>query len=97
MFGTSSFVVAATLWVLIGFSLLTWTLIVMKGRLQWRLERLNRGFREAFWAARDLAAAEALAGSNPGPLSRVSRPPPRVSRLSPCPRQRHPPLFSSPT
>ena len=72
MFGTSSFVVAATLWVLIGFSLLTWTLIVMKGRLQWRLERLNRGFREAFWAARDLAAAEALAGSNPGPLSRVS-------------------------
>jgi len=72
MFGTSSVVVAATLWVLIGFSVLTWTLIVMKGRLRWRLERLNRGFRDAFWAARDLTAAEALAGANPGPLARVS-------------------------
>lgn len=73
MFGASSVVVAATLWLLIGFSVLTWTLIVMKGRLRWRLGRLNRAFRDAFWAERDLAAAEALAGAHPGPLARVCR------------------------
>ncbi|OGI49739.1 MAG: flagellar motor protein MotA [Candidatus Muproteobacteria bacterium RIFCSPHIGHO2_02_FULL_65_16] len=71
MFGASSLVVIATLWVLIGFSVTTWTIIAMKGRTQWRLARLNRAFGKAFWGAHNVAEAETVANDGAGPLARV--------------------------
>lgn len=71
MIDVSSPVVALTLWVLLAFSVTTWTLIAVKGRLQWRLAQLNRAFRTAFWAAPDLSQAEHVARQADGPLARV--------------------------
>ena len=71
MFGTTSVVVAVTLWVLIAFSVTTWTIVAMKGRLQWQLGRLNRAFSKAFWGAHTVAEAETVAHDGAGPLARV--------------------------
>jgi biopolymer transport protein ExbB len=73
MFGSSSIVVTVTLWILIGFSVVTWALIFMKGRLQWRLARINRKFSQEFWSATDLGQAEAIAGNGEGPLAHVGQ------------------------
>lgn len=66
-------VVAVTLWVLTAFSIATWTLILIKGRLQWRLGRQNRAFADAFWAAPAFVQAEGLADAGSGPLARVAQ------------------------
>ncbi len=71
MFALSSAVVAATLWVLAGFSVVSWTVIVRKGWLQWRLARQNGGFGKAFWGAQGLFEAEAAAARHDGPLARL--------------------------
>ena len=68
---TSSEIVQITLWVLIGFSVLTWAIIFLKSWEQWRLQRANRAYVRAFWNAPDLAAAADLNG-NPGPLARLA-------------------------
>ena len=70
---STSIVVSLTLWILLVFSVTTWTLIVVKGRLQWRLARLNRRFNLAFWQAHGLAEAEAATRAMQGPLARLSR------------------------
>lgn len=70
---STSTIVAATLWVLISFSLITWTLIVVKGWLQWQLSRQDGAFSRAFWQARGLAEARASAGEARGPLARLCR------------------------
>ena len=64
-------VVAGTLWLLIAFSLVTWTLIVAKGWLQITLSRQNGAFRSAFWNARSLNVAEQEAKQADGTLARV--------------------------
>jgi biopolymer transport protein ExbB len=70
---STSGIVAATLWLLVGFSVVTWTLIVTKGWLQWRLSRQNGEFNRAFWSAKGLKDAErSLAGAE-GPLARLCR------------------------
>jgi len=66
-------IVSLTLWLLLLFSVITWTLVIHKGWLQWRLARLNRQFRQTFWEAADLAQAESLAKSVDGPLARLAR------------------------
>ncbi|MBZ0104796.1 MAG: MotA/TolQ/ExbB proton channel family protein [Sulfuricella denitrificans] len=74
MFGhTTSPIVAATLWLLISFSVISWTLIVMKGWLQWRLSRQNSAFVKTFWTARNLTEAEAAAQQAQGPLAQLCR------------------------
>jgi biopolymer transport protein ExbB len=73
MFGSTSPAVAATLWVLIAFSVVTWTIIARKALLQWRLKRLNRVFADAFWKASDLKHAEGPASGMDGPLARVAQ------------------------
>jgi len=74
MFGLSSSpIVTATLWVLIGFSLISWTLIATKGWLQWQLGRQNREFVKAFWDARSLPEAEAATAPCSGPLARLAQ------------------------
>lgn len=72
MFGHStSGIVAATLWLLIAFSVLSWTLIVMKGWLQFRLARQNGAFLDAFWNAPNLGEGERIAQEASGPLAQV--------------------------
>jgi len=45
---SSSDIVVVTLWVLAVFSVVTWTLIVVKGWAQWRLSRENKQFSQTF-------------------------------------------------
>ena len=74
MFGhTTSPIVAATLWLLITFSVIAWTLIVMKAWTQWRLSRQNSAFTKTFWSARNLAEAESSAQQAQGPLAQLCR------------------------
>lgn len=72
MFGTTSPIVTATLWLLVGFSVIAWTLILAKAWLQLRLARENRVFREAFWSALSLPDAEAATKAANGPLARLA-------------------------
>ncbi len=66
-------IVAATLWLLITFSVVAWTLIVMKAWTQWRLSRQNSAFTRTFWSARNLAEAESAAQQAQGPLAQLCR------------------------
>lgn len=50
-------IVEWTLWTLIAFSVVTWTLIVIKGVQHFNLARQNRRFTKTFWSAADLHAA----------------------------------------
>jgi biopolymer transport protein ExbB len=65
--------VAATLWLLIAFSVVSWTLIVMKAWTQFRLSRQNSAFTRIFWSARNLTEAEAAAQQAQGPLAQLCR------------------------
>ncbi|MFA7239528.1 MAG: MotA/TolQ/ExbB proton channel family protein [Sulfuricellaceae bacterium] len=73
MFGSSSAIVNATLWLLIGFSVVTWTLIVMKVWLQWKLSRQNADFAKIFWQAQGLKEAEQAIPGLEGTLARLCR------------------------
>lgn len=73
LLATSSPVVAATLWLLAAFSVLTWTLIVVKAMLQLRLARQNGTFQRAFWAAPGLVEAEVISTTARGPVARLAR------------------------
>jgi biopolymer transport protein ExbB len=68
---SSSTIVSATLWLLIIFSVVTWTLILAKSWLQWQLSRHNKAFTHAFWNARNLMDAEAATRQAQGPLARI--------------------------
>lgn len=57
---SSSDIVQLTLWVLIGFSVLTWGIIFFKGWSIWNIGHRNRIYSRSFWAASDLAAAAQL-------------------------------------
>ncbi len=50
-------IVEWTLWALIAFSVITWTLILVKGIQHFTLARQNRRFTKTFWSAADLHAA----------------------------------------
>jgi len=69
---STSAVVLGVLWALIAFSVVTWTLIVVKTFQIWRMRRQNNRFRSAFWSANDLQAAAALEG-HAGPVFRVAQ------------------------
>lgn len=68
---TSALIVDGTLWVLIGFSVVTWALILIKGIQHLRIAHHNRIYGKKFWAAPDFQAAAALTG-NKGPAARVA-------------------------
>ena len=69
---SSSDIVVITLWVLATFSVVTWTLIVVKGWAQWRLSQENKHFSEIFWNAKGLLEAEQAASTAAGPLARLA-------------------------
>ena len=68
---TSALIVDATLWILIGFSVVTWALILIKGIQHLRISHHNRIYGKKFWGAQDFQAAAALEG-NKGPAARVA-------------------------
>lgn len=71
MFG-SSFIVNATLWTLIGFSIASWAIVVSK-ILESRVQRSeNKGYSEKFWASPSLSVASELSNL-PGPMSRIAK------------------------
>ncbi|BBL72347.1 MotA/TolQ/ExbB proton channel family protein [Methylogaea oryzae] len=57
---SSAGIVQITLWVLIGFSVVTWAIIFLKSYEQWRVNRGNRAYAQAFWSAADLSEAVRL-------------------------------------
>lgn len=67
---SNNLIVSGSLWLLGGFSLVTWTLIVSKGFQQLRLREQNRRFTQAFWSASDLRSASVL--SEQGAVARVA-------------------------
>jgi biopolymer transport protein ExbB len=68
---TSALIVDATLWILIGFSVATWALILVKGIQHLRIAHHNKIYGKKFWGAQDFQAAAALQG-NQGPAARVA-------------------------
>jgi len=68
---TSALIVDATLWILIGFSVVTWALILIKGIQHLRISQHNRSYGKKFWGAQDFQAAAVLEG-NKGPAARVA-------------------------
>ena len=72
MFDATSPIVNATLWLLVTFSVSTWTLILAKAWLQFRLSRQNGAFRKAFWDAPTLHNAESTTTTARGPLARLA-------------------------
>lgn len=70
---TASPVVTATLWLLIIFSVTTWTIIVVKFWRQLRLARQNAAFHLRFWQAKSWQAAGEEAEQNLGSLAALAR------------------------
>jgi biopolymer transport protein ExbB len=67
-------VVDGTLYTLLAFSVVTWTLIVFKSWQFWKNSYWNRVFDSAFWEADSLAEAEALpANKFSGPQARIAK------------------------
>ena len=69
---STELIVPATLWTLVAFSLVTWTIILVKAVQQVRLGRQNRQFTERFWHAPNLQAAADLAQEHQGTAARLS-------------------------
>ena len=65
-------IVPGTLYALLGLSIITWVLIALKAAQVLRNGQRNRRFKEAFWHAADLEAAQGLAGHD-GPIARLSQ------------------------
>lgn len=57
---SSANIVQITLWILIAFSVITWTIIFLKSWMIWTINQSNRRYAEKFWAASDLATAASL-------------------------------------
>jgi biopolymer transport protein ExbB len=67
---STSPVVQGVLWLLVLFSVVTWTLIVVKAVQVWRMRKQNVLFRKNFWGAKDFQAAANLTGYS-GPAARL--------------------------
>jgi len=57
---SSAVIVQWTLWVLIGFSVITWAIIFFKSWILWQIGRGNQRYDRLFWAAADLSTASGL-------------------------------------
>jgi biopolymer transport protein ExbB len=72
MFNTSTpFAVTAVLWLLILFSITSWSMILAKGWKLWYVRRNDRKFVIAFWQATDLNSGCAIASKVASPLARL--------------------------
>jgi biopolymer transport protein ExbB len=68
----TALIVEGTLWSLVAFSVVTWTLIVVKGVQHFRLTRQNKRYLSLFWGAKDLQSAGRLGESAAGPAARLA-------------------------
>jgi biopolymer transport protein ExbB len=68
---TSALIVDGTLWILVGFSIVTWGLVLIKGIQHLRISHHNRVYSKKFWEAQDFHSASALQ-NNKGPAARVA-------------------------
>jgi len=67
-------VIDGTLYILLIFSAVTWTIIIFKSWQFWKNSYWNRIFSSAFWESATLADAEALpANTFKGPQARIAR------------------------
>jgi biopolymer transport protein ExbB len=58
---SSADIVQMTLWVLIGFSVITWGIIFFKLWMFWSIGRANQAYAQAFWGAPDFGEAAKVA------------------------------------
>jgi biopolymer transport protein ExbB len=68
---TSSDIVKVTLWILVGFSAVTWGIIFFKTWIFWTVDRANHDYGKAFWAASDLKEAS-LADQEKSAMGRIA-------------------------
>ena len=71
-FSSTSTVVLGVLWSLVAFSVVTWSLILIKAFQVWRMRHQNNTFRAAFWSANDFQSAANLE-NHAGPVYRVAQ------------------------
>ncbi|MBV1776872.1 MotA/TolQ/ExbB proton channel family protein [Burkholderiaceae bacterium DAT-1] len=62
-----------TLWALLGFSVATWSLILVKAWQQYKVGKENRRFSTQFWEANDLGEAARSTESAEGTLARLAK------------------------
>ncbi|MDD2049641.1 MotA/TolQ/ExbB proton channel family protein [Pseudomonas putida] len=63
---------SAVIWLLVGFSVITWGLALVKGVQFVRLRNQDKRFHKHFWAASSLDAAAELSETQPGSAARVA-------------------------
>lgn len=70
---SSSPIINATLGLLILFSIVTWSIIVIKLRQYWRDSKDNREFNETFWAAKEWQTAARISEEMPGKQAHLAQ------------------------
>ncbi|MEN5140025.1 biopolymer transporter ExbB [Pseudomonas sp. LB-090624] len=64
---------SAVIWLLVGFSVVTWGLALVKVAQFVRLKNQDKRFHQQFWAASSLDSAAQLSHELPGPAARVAQ------------------------
>ncbi len=64
---------SAVIWLLVGFSVVTWGLALVKAVQFVRLKRQDKRFHQQFWAASSLDSAAEPSHELPGPAARVAQ------------------------
>ncbi|MGE8323049.1 MAG: MotA/TolQ/ExbB proton channel family protein, partial [Pseudomonas sp.] len=64
---------SAVIWLLVGFSVVTWGLALVKVVQFVRLKNQDKRFHQQFWAASSLDSAAELSHELPGPAARVAQ------------------------
>ncbi|AZL71788.1 MULTISPECIES: MotA/TolQ/ExbB proton channel family protein [Pseudomonas] len=64
---------SAVIWLLVGFSVATWALALVKVVQFVRLKRQDKRFHQQFWAASSLDSAAEISHQQPGPAARVAQ------------------------
>jgi len=64
---------SAVIWLLVGFSVATWSLALVKVAQFVRLKHQDKRFHQQFWAASSLDSAAELSHELPGPAARVAQ------------------------
>ncbi|WP_194789678.1 MotA/TolQ/ExbB proton channel family protein [Pseudomonas sp. UFMG81] len=64
---------SAVIWLLVGFSVATWALALVKVVQFARLKRQDKRFHQQFWAASSLDSAADVSHDHPGPAARVAQ------------------------
>ncbi len=68
---STSLIVESVLYTLVAFSVVTWTLLLVKGIQNFRAGKRDKRFKRAFWSAPNLLAASELKDQD-GPAARVA-------------------------